>query len=59
MEGFSRLFFQASPQGSELLVHTVQDIIKANISASASMVDLYSGVGIFAGTIGSDVKLQQ
>ena len=46
-------FFQASPQGSELLVHTVQDIIKANISASASMVDLYSGVGIFAGTIGS------
>ena len=33
-------FFQASPQGSELLVHTVH-IIKANISASASM-DLYS-----------------
>ena len=46
-------FFQASPQGSELLVRTVQDIIKRNISASASLVDLYSGVGIFAGTVGS------
>ncbi len=46
-------FFQASPQGSELLVRTVKDIVKRNISASASMIDLYSGVGIFAGTIGS------
>ncbi len=46
-------FFQASPQGSELLVRTVHDIVQKNVSASASMADLYSGVGIFAGTIGS------
>ncbi len=46
-------FFQASPQGSELLVRTVKNIIEGSISASASMIDLYSGVGIFAGTIGS------
>jgi len=46
-------FFQASPQGSELLVRTVNEFIQKNVPASASMIDLYSGVGIFAGTIGS------
>jgi 23S rRNA (uracil1939-C5)-methyltransferase len=46
-------FFQASPQGSELLVHTANGIIRNNVPVSASMLDLYSGVGIFAGTIGS------
>jgi len=46
-------FFQASPQGSELLVRTVDGIINENVSTSASMLDLYSGVGIFAGTVGS------
>mgnify|MGYP001186489914 CR=1 FL=1 len=45
-------FFQASPQGSELLVRTVDGIINENVTTSASMLDLYSGVGIFAGTIG-------
>ena len=46
-------FFQASPQGSELLVRTVDGIINENVTSSASMLDLYSGVGIFAGTVGS------
>ena len=46
-------FFQASPQGSELLVRTVDGIINEKVAASASMLDLYSGVGIFAGTLGS------
>ena len=46
-------FFQASPQGSELLVRTVKEVIQKNVPASASMIDLYSGVGIFSGTIGS------
>jgi tRNA/tmRNA/rRNA uracil-C5-methylase (TrmA/RlmC/RlmD family) len=46
-------FFQASPQGSQLLVRTVNEIIHENVTASASMLDLYSGVGIFSGTIGS------
>ncbi len=45
-------FFQASPQGSELLVRTITEIIKNNLTSSASMIDLYSGVGVFAGTIG-------
>ncbi|MEE3073868.1 MAG: TRAM domain-containing protein [Actinomycetota bacterium] len=45
-------FFQASPQGSELLVRTVGGIIDENVTASASMLDLYAGVGIFAGTVG-------
>ena len=45
-------FFQASPQGSELLVRTVNGIIAKNVATTASMLDLYSGVGIFAGTIG-------
>ena len=46
-------FFQASPEGSELLIRTVKKIIENNVSASASMADFYSGVGIFAGTVGS------
>jgi 23S rRNA (uracil1939-C5)-methyltransferase len=45
-------FFQASPQGSELLVRTVNGIIAENVATTASMLDLYAGVGIFAGTIG-------
>ena len=45
-------FFQASPQGSELLVRTVNEIIDENVATKASMLDLYAGVGIFAGTIG-------
>ena len=45
-------FFQASPQGSELLVRTVNEIIDENIATTASMLDLYAGVGIFAGTVG-------
>ncbi|MED5445088.1 MAG: TRAM domain-containing protein [Actinomycetota bacterium] len=45
-------FFQASPQGSELLVRTVNGIIDENLATTASMLDLYAGVGIFAGTVG-------
>jgi len=45
-------FFQASPQGSELLVRTVNGIIAENVATKSSMLDLYAGVGIFAGTIG-------
>ena len=45
-------FFQASPQGSELLVRTVNGIIDENVATTASMLDLYAGVGIFAGTVG-------
>ena len=45
-------FFQASPQGSELLVRTVNGIIAENVATKASMLDLYAGIGIFAGTIG-------
>ena len=47
-------FFQASPQGSELLVRTVNGIIAENVATTASMLDLYAGVGIFAGTVGED-----
>ncbi|MBT95714.1 MAG: hypothetical protein CL431_07090 [Acidimicrobiaceae bacterium] len=50
-------FFQASPQGSQLLVRTVNEIIHENVTRTASMLDLYSGVGIFAGTIGSGRKV--
>ena len=45
-------FFQASPQGSELLAKTVNGIIHENVAITASMLDLYAGVGIFAGTVG-------
>ena len=33
-------------------MRTVNGIIDANIATTASMLDLYAGVGIFAGTVG-------
>lgn len=44
-------FFQASPEGVELLVEHVNDEMGALEAAEGPLVDLYSGVGLFAGTV--------
>jgi 23S rRNA (uracil1939-C5)-methyltransferase len=45
-------FFQARPDGAEALIRAVSDALDGTDPA-APMVDLYSGVGLFAGTVGA------
>ena len=45
-------FFQSGPDAAELLVSTVDRLICAELKDAASVVDLYSGVGLFAGALG-------
>lgn len=48
----ARSFFQARPDGAEALVDAVRTALDGALDASAHLVDLYGGVGLFAGTVG-------
>ncbi len=45
-------FFQSCPEAAELLVETVASLVGER--PSGPVIDLYAGVGLFAGTIGAD-----
>ena len=45
-------FFQGRPDGAEALVDAVAAALTAAVVPGASVVDLYSGVGLFAGVLG-------
>jgi 23S rRNA (uracil1939-C5)-methyltransferase len=47
----ARSFFQARPDGAEALVTAVGDALEGAIPPGGHLVDLYGGVGLFAGTI--------
>lgn len=46
-------FFQASPEGAEALVAEVGALVDRWAPEAARLVDLCSGVGLFAGTVGA------
>ncbi|QXC62759.1 hypothetical protein KSP35_08220 [Aquihabitans sp. G128] len=48
----ARSFFQASPEGAEALVAEVATSIERFAPEAERLVDLCSGVGLFAGTVG-------
>jgi 23S rRNA (uracil1939-C5)-methyltransferase len=54
----ARSFFQSSPSTAELLVGLVREAVESS-AESQSVLDLYGGVGLFSGTLGSgrDVTL--
>ncbi|MCA1847235.1 MAG: methyltransferase, partial [Actinobacteria bacterium] len=45
-------FFQGRPDGADALVEAVLAALGGAVRAGASVVDLYSGVGLFAGVLG-------
>jgi 23S rRNA (uracil1939-C5)-methyltransferase len=45
-------FFQSRPDGAEALVDAVTDALGDGLVAGATLADLYSGVGLFAGVLG-------
>ncbi|HEV7865836.1 MAG TPA: class I SAM-dependent RNA methyltransferase, partial [Acidimicrobiia bacterium] len=45
-------FFQGRPDGAEALVDAVVAALGDTVGAGATVVDLYSGVGLFAGVLG-------
>ena len=51
----ARSFFQARPDGAEALVDAVRDAPStARCPPGGHLVDLYGGVGLFAGTLAAD-----
>jgi 23S rRNA (uracil1939-C5)-methyltransferase len=52
----ARSFFQARPDGAEALAAAVRDVA-ADLEPGARVVDLYSGVGLFGGTVSSDLSV--
>ncbi len=48
----ARSFFQARPDGAEALVEAVAAALDGALSPDAHLVDLYGGVGLFAGSVG-------
>lgn len=47
----ARSFFQVSPEGAEALVEAVGAALEGALHPEAHLVDLYGGVGLFAGTL--------
>ncbi|MGQ0830238.1 MAG: class I SAM-dependent RNA methyltransferase [Microthrixaceae bacterium] len=47
----ARSFFQARPDGAEALVACVADALDGAVGPDAHLVDLYAGVGLFAGAL--------
>ena len=45
-------FFQGRPDGADALVDTVVAVLGEAVEPGAAVVDLYSGVGLFAGVLG-------
>jgi len=50
----ARSFFQASPDGAEALVAAVEHALEPARPAGGHLVDLYGGVGLFAGSLTGD-----
>lgn len=50
----ARSFFQARPDGAEALVAAAAHAIADALPPGGHLVDLYGGVGLFAGTLGGD-----
>lgn len=48
----ARSFFQARPDGAEALVAAVDRALAGALGEEAHLVDLYGGVGLFAGALG-------
>lgn len=48
----ARSFFQARPDGAEALVDAVRAALDGALGPDAHLVDLYGGVGLFAGAVG-------
>src|SRR5205814_9177633 len=49
----ARSFFQTRPDGAEALVDVVRGAAGTTLDARARVVDLYAGVGLFAGALGA------
>ena len=47
----ARSFFQARPDGADALVAAVREALGPELTPDASLVDLYAGVGLFAGAL--------
>lgn len=48
----ARSFFQARPDGAEVLIEAVRAALDGALPADGHLVDLYGGVGLFAGSVG-------
>jgi 23S rRNA (uracil1939-C5)-methyltransferase len=53
----ARSFFQARPDGAEALIDAVGGAIEGALPAGAHLVDLYGGVGLFAGSLGVGAQI--
>ncbi len=53
----ARSFFQARPDGAEALIDVVALATEGALPAGAHLVDLYGGVGLFAGSLGEHAQL--
>ncbi|MFZ6003873.1 MAG: class I SAM-dependent RNA methyltransferase [Actinomycetota bacterium] len=47
----ARSFFQARPDGADALVYAVQEALAGCLVPTSRLVDLYGGVGLFAGAV--------
>jgi 23S rRNA (uracil1939-C5)-methyltransferase len=50
----SRSFFQTRPDGAGALVDVVRDAVGDQLTGTSRLVDLYAGVGLFAGALGKE-----
>jgi 23S rRNA (uracil1939-C5)-methyltransferase len=50
----ARSFFQARPDGAEALIAAVEHAVESALPPRGHLVDLYGGVGLFAGAIAGD-----
>lgn len=48
----ARSFFQARPDGAEALVEAVAEVFAGALGPEPHLVDLFGGVGLFAGSVG-------
>jgi 23S rRNA (uracil1939-C5)-methyltransferase len=48
----ARSFFQARPDGAEALLEAVEEAMAGALPGDGHLVDLYGGVGLFAGALG-------
>ena len=53
----ARSFFQARPDGAEALISAVAAAMDGALPAGGHLVDLYGGVGLFAGALGGDAQV--
>ena len=49
-------FFQSGPAAAELLVDTVRSMLTADLAAASRLLDLYGGIGLFAGALAADTQ---